>query len=118
MTDLVIVLVLLVAAAGARWLLGNLRTVPTSARSEPASISVVIPARNEEATVVTLLASLRECGAELCDIVVVDDGSEDATVSVARAGGARVVPAGAPPPGWTGKAWACHVGAYATSGRL
>jgi 4,4'-diaponeurosporenoate glycosyltransferase len=37
---------------------------------------------------------------------------------VARSGGAVVLPAGAPPPGWTGKAWACHVGARATRGQL
>ena len=29
-----------------------------------------------------------------------------------------MLPAGTPPPGWTGKAWACHVGARATDGDL
>jgi 4,4'-diaponeurosporenoate glycosyltransferase len=37
---------------------------------------------------------------------------------VARAGGARVLAAGSPPAGWTGKAWACHVGAGATRADL
>ena len=55
---------------------------------------------------------------EVHEVVVVDDASRDATAAVARAGGARVVPAGTPPPGWTGKAWACHTGAAATTGDL
>ncbi len=52
------------------------------------------------------------------EVVVVDDASRDATASVACAAGATVLPAGDPPAGWTGKAWACHVGAEATSGDL
>jgi len=49
---------------------------------------------------------------------VVDDGSRDATAAVAVAAGARVLPAGTPPPGWTGKAWACDVGSRACRGEL
>jgi 4,4'-diaponeurosporenoate glycosyltransferase len=120
MADLVLVVALLAAAASARWLLGDLRTVPRGGgrRSQAASVSVVVPARNEEATVDTLVTSLRRLTVHVADIVVVDDGSQDATASVARAAGAVVVPAGAVPAGWTGKAWACHVGARAGSGDL
>jgi 4,4'-diaponeurosporenoate glycosyltransferase len=50
--------------------------------------------------------------------VVVDDGSRDGTARVARSAGATVLTATAPPPGWTGKAWACHLGAEATCGDL
>ncbi len=50
--------------------------------------------------------------------MVVNDGSRDATASVARSAGAIVVPAADRPPGWTGKAWACHLGAGATTGDL
>jgi 4,4'-diaponeurosporenoate glycosyltransferase len=50
---------------------------------------------------------------------VVDDDSADRTAAVASAAGARVVVAArARPDGWTGKAWACHTGAAATSGDL
>src|SRR5947208_49212 len=115
MTDLVLVVLLLVAVGSGRWLLWDLRAVPRAdrRRDEAASVSVVIPARDEEATLPTLLASLRRLVVHVADIVVVDDGSQDATASVARSAGAVVVPAAAPPPGWTGKAWACHVGARA-----
>ena len=111
---------LLVVLGGARWLLRDLSEVPRGRAShEPAaSVSVVVPARDEEATLPALLASLRGLALGVREVVVVDDGSRDATASVARAAGAVVLPAGAPPPGWTGKAWACHLGAGATSGEL
>ena len=119
MADLVILVVLLAAGAGALLLLADLRTVPRgSCRDGAASVSVVIPARDEEATLPALLASLQRLGAPAIEVVVVDDGSRDATAAVALAAGATVLPATAPPPGWTGKAWACHLGAETTSGDL
>jgi 4,4'-diaponeurosporenoate glycosyltransferase len=120
MSDPVLVVLLLAAAGSARWLLRDLRTVPSGGRhgAEAASVSVVVPARDEEATLPLLLESLRRLTVDVCDIVVVDDGSRDATAAVARSAGAVVLPAGTPPRGWTGKAWACHLGARATSGDL
>jgi 4,4'-diaponeurosporenoate glycosyltransferase len=120
MADRVPVALLLAGAGGARRLLADLRTVPRGGghRTEAATVSVVIPARDEELAVPTLVESLRRLEVEVRDIVVVDDDSQDATASVARAAGAIVLPAGAPPAGWTGKAWACHVGARASTGDL
>ena len=120
MTDLLLLVALLVATGAARWLLHDLRTVPRGGghRDEAVRVSVVIPARDEEATLPGLLESLRRLAAGVCDVVVVDDDSQDATASVARSAGAVVVPAGSPPPGWTGKAWACDVGARASRGDL
>ncbi|HTW98185.1 MAG TPA: glycosyltransferase, partial [Acidimicrobiales bacterium] len=57
------------------------------------SVAVVIPARDEEATVSSVLAAVsgvRRSGL-VDELVVVDDGSIDATSERARAGGARVV---------------------------
>jgi len=60
-------------------------------------VSVCIPARDEEATVGAIVASIRaelsEGVALVDEIVVVDDGSVDATAESARAAGARVVAA-------------------------
>lgn len=116
MTDVVLIVLLLCAAGCATWLLADLRTVTRGSGGGELSVSVVIPARDEEATLPALLASLRTL--DLAEVVVVDDGSVDDTASVARAGGATVLPASSPPPGWTGKAWACQLGADATSGSL
>ena len=121
MTDLLLhVVVLLAAALAARWLLADLRTLPRGGRhlSGSTSVSVVVPARDEEGTLPALLASLQRLPAGVADVVVVDDGSRDGTAGVARSAGARVLKAPAPPPGWTGKAWACHLGAGAGDGDL
>jgi glucosyl-3-phosphoglycerate synthase len=60
-----------------------------------ATISVVIPARDEEATVGAIVATIHDClvvRARLVDeVIVVDSRSTDATAAVAAAAGARVV---------------------------
>lgn len=121
--DLVLLVALLVAAGGAQWLVSDLRTVPrgehaTRPASESVSVSIVIPARDEETTIPPLLESLGRLSVEVSDVVVVDDGSRDATAATVRSAGFDVVRATAPPPGWTGKAWACHLGADAGHGDL
>jgi len=120
MTDLLVAILLLAAVAAAGWLLRDLRTVPPGGqrRAEAGSVSVVVPARNEAATLPALLQSLEALAVAVSEVVVVDDASADETASVARAAGATVLAAGPPPAGWTGKAWACHVGARATAGDL
>ncbi|WP_328305432.1 glucosyl-3-phosphoglycerate synthase [Actinomycetospora sp. NBC_00405] len=56
------------------------------------TVSVVLPALDEEATVGGVVAAVRPLLGTLVDeIVVVDSGSTDATVARARAAGARVV---------------------------
>jgi glycosyltransferase involved in cell wall biosynthesis len=54
------------------------------------SLSVVIPAKNEAASLPGVLARIRAVLPQ-AEIVLVDDGSTDDTPSVARAAGARVV---------------------------
>ena len=104
---------LLVTASLAHRLVRDLRTVPRrpGRRASAPSVSVVVPARDEAATLPTLLRSLRRLETPVAEVVVVDDASRDATAAVARDAGATVVPVEGPPDGWTGKAWACHVGA-------
>lgn len=80
-----------------------------------AATSVVIPARDEEATLPRLLASLAAQRPPPAQVIVVDDHSGDATTAVARHGGATVVRAAELPPGWTGKTWACWTGAGVAS---
>ena len=77
------------------------RPSPEFSRSDPADglrLLVTIPALNEESTVGDVIRAIpREiAGVGSIDILVVDDGSEDATGDVARAAGARVVRKPAP----------------------
>lgn len=118
MADVVLLALVVAAAVVPLLLLRDLRTVPAGspAPSTRSAVSVVVPARDEERTLPALLAALRDSTLAPHEVVVVDDGSTDRTSVVAREGGARVLAAGFPPAGWTGKAWACHVGAGATTG--
>lgn len=58
--------------------------------ADPSSTSIVIPAFNEEPAVGPLVAALR-AGGNWREIIVVDDGSSDATAERAREAGATVV---------------------------
>jgi 4,4'-diaponeurosporenoate glycosyltransferase len=96
-------------------LLWRLPTLPGPTVST-AAVSVVIPARDEAATLPGLLASLAAQTHPPFEVVVVDDGSTDDTAAVAAARGARVLTAGPLPAGWAGKPWACRAGVAAARG--
>jgi glycosyltransferase involved in cell wall biosynthesis len=59
--------------------------------AEPLRVSVVIPALDEAATIGGLVAEMRRCGPEITEVIVVDDGSSDATAAEAEAAGAVVL---------------------------
>lgn len=62
--------------------------------AEDVSVSVVLPARNEAATVHHVVRAVAQLRDDLVDeIVVIDDGSSDETARLAAAAGARVYPA-------------------------
>ena len=66
------------------------------APSDPPSITILVCAHNEAATLGEKLASVTRALAAWpgeAELLVVDDGSTDATVSIARAGGATVIAA-------------------------
>ena len=79
-------------------------------------LSVIIPARNEAHNLPRLLASLAAQAPAPAEIIVVDDGSTDATARVAREGGATVLTAAPLPAGWKGKTWALHQGVQLATG--
>ena len=116
MTTAAITVVVVGWLAGAV-LLWRVRTPrATTVSGLAASVSVVIPARNEEHNLPRLLASLQAQTEPPLEVLVVDDDSVDRTAAVARAAGCVVVESGSPPPGWLGKPWACHQGAAVARG--
>jgi len=116
-------LILLLVALGL-WsagflLLGRLRPCARASAAGPRqSVSIIIPARNEEHNLPTLLRSLVSQQVKPREIIVVDDGSTDRTAEVARHLGATVIASKPLPDGWRGKTWACHQGAQAVTGEL
>ena len=89
-----------------------------------ATVSVIVPARNEEACLGECLRSLVGQAGIRCDIIVVDDHSSDHTHALAEsfaartAGGpeVRVITADPLPAGWCGKCNAAWSGAKAAQG--
>src|SRR5580693_201450 len=80
--------------------------------SEGLDVSVIVPARNEEACLGACLQSLANQAGVSFEIIVVDDGSTDRTAEIVRSfHGVRVVSPGPLPPGWTGKNNALVAGA-------
>jgi chlorobactene glucosyltransferase len=86
---------------------------PTGPGRVPSAVSIVVPARNEEAQLPALLASLQSLVGVESEIIVVDDNSTDGTASVALEAGCTVIHAGPLRSGWTGKSHACAAGAAA-----
>ncbi len=58
--------------------------------ADPSSVSVVIPALDEAATIGAIVSGLRDC-ASWHEVIVIDDGSGDGTGEAARTAGARVI---------------------------
>ncbi len=110
-----------------RWLLGwvlglRLPVLPAGSPVEPLSVSVLIPARNEESTLPHLLDGLARQSLRPLEVIVVDDHSTDRTTAIAAQpwSGLAVTVCAAPslPQGWCGKTWALHNGVLASRGEL
>jgi len=86
---------------------------PDSASRDPIPVvSVIVPARNEEACLADCLRSLQEQSGIEFEVIVVNDNSTDRTRQIAESmGGVQVLDAPPLPPGWTGKSHAAQFGA-------
>lgn len=89
--------------------------VPGRSGPPPRRVSVVIPARDEEARIEGCVRPLL-ADPDVYEVVVVDDESRDGTARLAARLGARVVPGAPLPDGWVGKQWALHQGVRAAEG--
>jgi GT2 family glycosyltransferase len=102
--------------AGARH---TLPRVSPDGQPWPASVTAVVPARDEAALIGSCVAALCASGPELLEVLVVDDASTDATAALASAAGdgrVRVVSAPGLHAGERGKPVGCATGAGLASG--
>lgn len=86
-------------------------------------VSIIVPARNEEAFVGRCLTSLIEQDYENYEIVAINDSSEDKTGNIIERlskENPKIIPVTAKPKpeGWMGKNWACMEGFRKATGEL
>jgi len=80
-------------------------------------ISVIVPARNEEACLAECLRSLVGQAGPAYEVIVVDDHSTDGTCAIAASFPVKLIGADELPPGWNGKCNAAWCGAKAAKGK-
>jgi glycosyltransferase involved in cell wall biosynthesis len=87
--------------------------------NDPLTVSVIVPARNEEASLSDCLTSLVAQQGVAFEIIVIDDHSTDRTSEIASsftANGVQLIHASQLPNGWTGKNNALTAGAKIARG--
>ncbi len=82
------------------------------------TISVIIPARNEEINISLILNDLKNQTLMPLEIICVNDCSEDDTSKVARSFSVNIIDIKDKPSDWVGKSWACNCGASIAKGDL
>jgi hypothetical protein len=101
---LIVVICALIPVVMFLWNLSAYRRL-VAGKSVP--VSVLIPARNEEASIRAAVESALANGN--CEVIVGDDHSTDRTAEIAREAGAKVISIPDLPAGWCGKQHACAV---------
>ena len=94
----------------------SLQRRKTKLIGDDVSLSIIIPARNEEKNLERLLSSLELSTLRPLEIIVVDDDSNDGTSNVAERFNTKLLRLVDKPSGWLGKSYACHIGAQAAQG--
>jgi len=98
--------------------------LPPAAAAECPDVDIIVPARDEAATIAAVIASLlAQDYAGRFKVILVDDNSSDGTAAAAGAAASvaaqparlTVIRSQAKPPGWSGKLWALSQGVAASS---
>ncbi len=95
--------------------------MPSKTGRHGEKVSVLIPAREEEANIPTLCKNLKNLAHENLEIILLDDGSSDKTYELALSyatgfSSFRILKGKPLPTGWLGKNWACHQLSQVASG--
>src|SRR6185437_9265577 len=90
--------------------------------SEPPSVTVIVPARNESRNIAACLRSILASSYPRLQVIAVNDHSDDDTAAIARSIATtdpRLTVLDNPdlPADWFGKQWACQTGANARQAR-
>jgi chlorobactene glucosyltransferase len=122
-SDLLLALPWLVPFAGLIRLASNRPNLSDAPPAAGTLVSVIVPARNESATIETLVRSVLASTYQPLELLVLDDRSTDDTAAIVErlaVGDARLrLVHGEPlPEGWYGKPWACLQGYRAARGDL
>lgn len=126
MTDLLQLIVLVAWITTLIRTILNLSLIPRLEEGAPTRgplVSVIIPARNEAASIERTVRAFLAQTWESLEIIVVDDRSSDATGSILRSIAAEdsrlhLINGVDPPDGWLGKPWALHQGQGVARGEL
>jgi chlorobactene glucosyltransferase len=86
-------------------------------------VSVIVPARNEEETIATVITSVLASQYRNLELLIVDDRSTDGTAAVVSRQSSvdsrlTLIHGDELPAGWYGKPWACLQGARAARGEI
>jgi len=122
-TELLPALPWLAPFAGLFRLASNLPNLSNVAPAPGPLVSVIIPARNEAATIETVVHSVLATTYADVELLVVDDRSTDETAAIIgrlaeEDGRVRAIGGEPLPAGWYGKPWACVQGYRAARGEL
>lgn len=82
------------------------------------SISIIIPARNEQSNLPNILEDLKKQDYKIHEIICVDDDSTDSTAEIIKKSGSKYLNIHSLPEGWKGKTWACQNGAKIATGDI
>jgi glycosyltransferase involved in cell wall biosynthesis len=96
------------------------RAASTSVSESVATVSAIVPARNEEVAIAACVESL-VAQPEVVEVIVVDDESTDRTGEIVRELATRLpkvrlLESNGPPDGWVGKNYAVSIGAREAKG--